>query len=331
MNPLDTIGRSLAADMDRYQALFDGALQSGNPLLDAALRHIAGRQGKRMRPMLVLLAARYAGRVTRAALHAAVALELLHTASLVHDDVVDESDMRRGGKSVNALWGNKVAVLVGDFLLSKAMDHSRRSGSMDVVERMARLGQRLTDGELQQLDLTRHEVFNEAHYFEVVDKKTGSLFETCARLGAMLGADGGGGDGKARQAVEEMAQFGAAVGRCFQLRDDLFDYDTDNRTGKPTGNDMKEGKLTLPLLHVLARGATEDDVATALAVRRQEASDDDIRRMVRLAVDGGGVDYCRRRMRSIVDEAVRGLDPGAPAEVVGMLTLYAHYVEGRDV
>ncbi len=328
MDMLSIIRRPIEQDLVGYQTLFSGALRSDNALLQLALTHLSQRQGKRMRPMLTLLAARYAGGMSEDVLHTAVGLELLHTASLVHDDVVDESDRRRGQKSVNALMDNKRAVLVGDYLLSKAMMHATRSRSMEVMRRVALLGEELADGELLQLNLTEMADFSEEDYFRVIDKKTGSLFEACAYAGALLGSQLTGGSG---DAVEVMSQFGKLVGRCFQLRDDIFDYDLENATGKPTGNDMREGKITLPLIYALTHGALEADRQTALAVRRGEAQEADMVRLTRLAHDLGGVDYAHRLMLRIADEAIACLSHvQAPAEVVEALTAYAHFVVGRS-
>ncbi len=328
MTPLDIIRRPIEQDLEAYEALFREALHTGNPLLNVALTHLAKRQGKRMRPILVMLAARYAGAVDERVLHAAVAMEMLHTASLVHDDVLDESDMRRGQASVNALWGNQVAVLVGDYLLSKAVWHGTQTGSICVMQLISRLSQDLADGELLQLDLTGRSTFEEEPYYQVIDRKTAALFRTCAMLGAILGAA----DGETSSAVGQMERYGLLLGRSFQIRDDIFDFDLENHTGKPTGNDMREGKLTLPLLYVLQQGATDADRATALRVRRGEASAEEMARLVQLAHEGGGIAYAHEQMNRLADEAVGQLQNVLAAQdVAEALRTYAHYVVGRDV
>lgn len=326
MTPLELIMHPVERDLEQYQILFNDSLHSGNPLLDMALEHLAKRQGKRMRPILVMLAARYAGRVTREVLHAAVGLELLHTASLVHDDIVDESDMRRGQASVNALWGAQAAVLVGDYLFSKSMRHCVSSGNLGVMELVSKLGQDLADGELLQLDLTRRDTFSDEPYYSVVDRKTAALFYTSARTGAMLGSNG-----EDDKAVEEISRYAFLLGRAFQLRDDIFDYDEQNQSGKPTGNDLREGKLTLPLLYALREAGTPDDRAMALRVRRGEATDAEIRHMVRLAHEGGGIAYATQEMNCLADEALAQLDAHrASADVADALRAYAHFVVGRE-
>ncbi|MCD8265600.1 MAG: polyprenyl synthetase family protein [Prevotellaceae bacterium] len=241
---LASISQPVSTELQRYQCLLSATLQHDNALLHAALEHLLQRKGKGMRPILVLLSAKYAGKVNDRVLNAAVALELLHTASLVHDDIIDESDQRRGQQSVNALFGNKVAVLVGDFLFSRALTHACLCACPEFSDWLACLGQTLSDGELRQLARTGSTDFSEEAYYDVIEKKTASLFSLCAKAGAHLA-------GGSSEDVRSMELFGKYVGVCFQLKDDIFDYDTQNATGKPTGNDMKEGKLTLPVIHSL--------------------------------------------------------------------------------
>ena len=273
MDALKKIQEPVRRDLERFNEMFKATLTTSNPLLNIALEHIVKRQGKQMRPLLTLLSARLFANAHQAlpdsVLHTAISLELLHTASLVHDDVVDESDMRRGQKSVNSLLSSKSAVLVGDFLLSKSIEHASVIGDIVIPKRVAELGKMLVDGELLQLANVDSESMEESAYYDVIRKKTASLFATCAQLGAMLaGADDG--------SVELMKRFGMLLGICFQLRDDLFDYDKANNTGKPVGNDMKEGKLTLPVIHALLKTGDEAMRALSLKVRRGEASDEEI-------------------------------------------------------
>lgn len=329
MDALSQILQPVEGDMQRYIQLFNSSLQSSNPLLNLALSHLTKRQGKRMRPVLTLLASRYVGLPTEASFHAAVCFELLHTASLVHDDVVDESNLRRGQPSVNSLLGNKEAVLVGDFLLSKAMEHTALTGNMEVVRMMATLGQTLADGELLQLDLTQQSALDIAQYFHVIDGKTASLFVACAQAGALL-ADAE--EAERREAAQTLAAFAQRVGRVFQLRDDIFDYDTDNQAGKPVGNDLGEGKLTLPLLYALEHAGTEADRGIALRVRKGEATQAEIDRMVKLAHEGGGIAYAQSLMQQLTDEAIALLDKAkAPTDVVDALSAYARFVAGRKL
>lgn len=325
MDKLTEIRRPIEAELKAYRNLFEETLQTENPILQVALSHLLQRQGKMMRPILVMLAARMAGRVGESVLHAAVALELLHTASLVHDDVVDESDRRRGQKSVNALLDNRAAVLVGDFLLSKALYHAAQTGSQRVVTWVAELGQTLSDGELLQLANLDKTTFAEEDYYEVIRKKTASLFETCARTGALL-ADGG------EELVERMGGFGLSVGICFQMRDDLLDYENQYDTGKPSGNDMKEGKLTLPVLHALLASGDETMKSVALKVRKGEATDEEIAGLVHFTHRQGGIAYTEKMMDQTVDEALKLVgNGGGERAIVDALNLYAAFVAGRNL
>lgn len=325
MDKLTEIRHPIEVELKAYRTLFEQTLRTDNPLLQLALNHLLQRQGKMMRPIMVLLAARMAGQVNEAVLHAAVALELLHTASLVHDDVVDESDRRRGQKSVNALLSNQAAVLVGDFLLSKALYHAAQTESGRVVTWVAELGQTLSDGELLQLaNLDKTEI-SEENYFEVIQKKTASLFETCAKAGALLA----GGD---EEDVRKMAQFGDGVGLCFQMRDDLLDYDNQHDTGKPSGNDMKEGKLTLPVIHALLSSDDKDMYALAIKVRKGYATDKEIAQLVAFAHAQNGLLYTEKYMDKIGRSSLQLLSykKDSDPDISESLFAYVRFVVGRD-
>lgn len=325
MDKLAEIRRPIEAELKEYRAIFEQTLKHDNPLLRVALEHLLNRQGKMMRPMLVLLAAKFVGEVNERVLHAAVSLELLHTASLVHDDVVDESDRRRGQKSVNALLDNKAAVLVGDFLLSKALYHAAATGSNRVVTWVSELGQTLADGELLQLANLDISDISEENYFEVISKKTASLFATCAKAGALLA---GGGE----EVVSGLEDFGQKVGICFQMRDDLLDIDNQHDTGKPAGNDMKEGKLTLPVIHALLKTGDEAMRALALKVRRGEASDEEINSLVRFTIDNEGLSYTEKILDKIACGSTQAIRLSERNSIVAEALLkFVSFVVGRDV
>ena len=320
---LDSIRKPIQMELESYQQLFRSALQSDNILLSAALEHLTRRLGKMMRPTLVLLCAREAGNITEEVIHAAAGLEMLHTASLVHDDVVDESDMRRGQRSVNALFDNKAAVLVGDFVTSKALSEVALTHSLDAVERMAWLGQTLADGELQQLSNTQRSTFSQDAYYEVISKKTAALFSTCARLGACLG-------GADDATAERLERFGHLVGLCFQLRDDSFDFDESLNVGKPKGNDLQEGKLTLPVLHALD-GCDDYHRRLALKVRAHEASRLEIQELVDFTIQRGGLKFAEAEMQRLRAEALDLLHDLHDREVAKALALYLEYVVKRKL
>ena len=244
MDKLTAIRRPVEQELTAYKELFDAALAHEDDFLGQALDYVRRRQGKMMRPLLVVLMAKELGKVSVNSLRSAVTLELLHTASLVHDDVVDESGERRGQRSVNAVYDNKVAVLVGDYLLSTSLLQAAQTSNIHVVEIISRLGGTLSEGEVYQLANIRKEHISEEAYFHIIYHKTAALFAACAELGAI--SAGGSADYVARA-----KRFGELVGLCFQIRDDIFDYYEDSKIGKPTGNDMLEGKLTLPVIYAI--------------------------------------------------------------------------------
>ena len=284
MNSLEDLQKPVADFLEQYKEQFVATLQSENALLQQALNHLLQKKGKLVRPTLVFLSASLFGKVNQKVYDVALALELLHTASLVHDDVVDESDRRRGQASVNALMTNQIAVLVGDFVLSRALHHAAQTGDAKVVDVVANLGETLADGELLQLANLDTEKLDEASYYMVIRKKTSSLFAVAAQLGVLV-------SGGSEEQAERMRRFGHLVGTCFQLKDDIFDYDSKTDVGKPAGNDMKEGKLTLPVIHVVNKTQNEDMLAKALKVRRGEATKQDIEELVEFTVVQGGIEY----------------------------------------
>ncbi|MCI6208704.1 MAG: polyprenyl synthetase family protein [Prevotella sp.] len=301
MDYLSTIKQPIEAELTGFIELFNSSLSHEDGMLGSALEHIRKRAGKRMRPMLILLMAKNFGQVTEVTQHAAVGLELLHTASLVHDDVVDESRERRGQASVNATYDNKVAVLVGDYILSTALLHVAHTGSQQIVAYLAELGRTLSNGEILQLTNIGRKDISEDVYYDVIKQKTAALFEACCAMGALSA-------GASDDAIVKAKKFGQNLGVIFQIRDDIFDYYDSPQIGKPTGNDMAEGKLTLPVIYAL--NSTRDEAMTALAfkVKDHAATQDEIARLVAFAKEKGGIDYAERRMEELHAEAVALLD-----------------------
>lgn len=322
MDVLAQIRKPIEAELESFKDLFDFTLQHRNPLLETALRHVLGRKGKMMRPILLFLSAKKCGTVTDQALHAAVSLEMLHTASLVHDDVVDESEKRRGQKSVNALLDNKAAVLVGDYMLSTSLKHAALTGNIRVVELVSWLGLVLSDGELQQLANTESDEISEEQYFEVIRKKTASLFAVSAQIGALLA-------GGTEDQVERARLFGEYIGVCFQIRDDIFDYFSEEEVGKPTGNDMKEGKLTLPVIYAVMRPGAEKWKELAYKVRSRKADSEEIAALVEFTKASGGIDYARRKMDQIRQTALDLIGSEGDDSVNEALRLYLDFVLKR--
>lgn len=325
LTSLEIIQQPIKTELEQFNALFTSSLSIGNGMLKTALDYVIRRKGKQMRPILMLLAGKACGEVSLKCLHAACALEMLHTASLVHDDVVDESPLRRGVPSMNAFLSNQAAVLVGDFLLSKALEHSVMTRNQRVMKVVAQLGQTLAQGELEQLDNLSSEDFGEASYYDVIRKKTASLFSACAELGAML-CGGSKGD------VVRFKGLGTLVGICFQLRDDILDYIAgdgvgENTLGKPVGQDLREGKLTLPVLHLAQ--AHPEYREKLLTIRKGMASDDDIREIVRLTVENDGIVYAEKTMGDFCNMTMGLLTDVQNAEVRKSLNEYVSFVAGR--
>lgn len=323
MDKLAEIRRPIVQELADYQELFRGLFATDDALLAEALNHVRQRSGKMMRPMLVLLMAKAFDGVTKKSHQCSAVLELLHTASLLHDDVVDESDERRGQPSLNAVQGNRVAILVGDFMLSCALHVAALTGDLSVVDFVANLGATLSAGEVKQIENTRSNKYDEDAYFHVIKNKTASLFATCARFGAMTG-------NASPEMLEKAVRVGELIGICFQIRDDIFDYYDDGKIGKPTGNDMAEGKLTLPALYALQHTDDADLHARAAHVKAGTATTDDIAALVDFTKRAGGIDYARDRMLAFHAEAADILATHFHGEVGDALRAYLDYTVERD-
>ena len=324
MDYLSLIKKPIERELQDFISMFNESLYHDDGMLSQALLHIRNRAGKRMRPMLILLMAKNFGVVTNTTQCAAVGLELLHTASLVHDDVVDESSERRGQASVNAVYNNKVAVLVGDYILSTALLYVSRTHSEQIVQYLARLGQTLSDGEILQLSNIQNHDLSEDVYYEVIKQKTAALFEACAAMGA-LSANAG------EEAVDAAKKFGQNLGIIFQIRDDIFDYFDSPDIGKPTGNDMAEGKLTLPVIYAINSTGDEEMKSLALKVKDHTVSKDEIARLVDFTKLHGGIDYAEKRMNDFHKEALSFLDDYvADVDIRASLSAYLDFIILRD-
>jgi len=324
MDYLKLIKQPIDADLNEFIGLFNGALTHTDPLLSQVLNHISQRGGKRMRPILMLLLAKNYGGVSKTTLNSAVGLELLHTASLVHDDVVDESSERRGQASVNATYNNKVAVLVGDYLLSTALLHVAYTSNDTIIQNLAELGRTLARGEILQLSNIQNTEISEAVYYEVIKMKTAALFESCASIGALSA-------GALPDEVEKARVFGQNLGIIFQIRDDIFDYYESKEIGKPTGNDMAEGKLTLPVIYALNNSSLESMQTLARKVKAGTVNADEIAVLVDFAKQQGGIGYAEKRMseysllcKQYIDESVK------EKAIREALTAYVDYVVQRN-
>ena len=325
MDYLSVIKKPITEELNHFIDLFNTSLEHQDGLLSQVLMFIKQRSGKRMRPMLMLLIAKAFGCVSEVTQHAAIGLELLHTASLVHDDVVDESGERRGQASVNAFYDNKVAVLVGDYILSTALLHVSYTSSDRIVSGLAELGRTLSDGEILQLENISNQTISEEAYYEVIKRKTAALFEACTEIGALS-------VGASKDDVEQARLFGLHLGMAFQIRDDIFDYYESNDIGKPTGNDMAEGKLTLPVIHAVLstdNGAMKD---LALKVRKGEVTPEEVAQLVAFTKENGGIEYAEAKMREFKNKAIGFIEEKIQdADIKQALNAYLDYVRERKL
>lgn len=324
MDYLSQIKQPIERELVDFVNLFNESLTHQDGLLGNVLDHIRQRGGKRMRPLLILLTASNYGQVNMVTQNSALGLELLHTASLVHDDVVDESNERRGQASVNATYDNKVAVLIGDYLLSTALLKVSLTGNQRIVQLLSELGRTLSAGEILQLSNIQSNQFSEEVYYQIISNKTAALFEACAKLGAIS-------VGASDEEIDASAKFGQNVGLIFQIRDDIFDYFDSKVIGKPTGNDMIEGKLTLPVLYALNHTHLESMLNLARKVKAGTANTDEIAVLVEFTKEQGGIQYAERKMDEIGDLCLQYIDLHVKKKAIkDALTAYLKYVIQRN-
>ena len=320
---LNTITRPIEKEMAMFNSYFESQFKSDLPLLDSALRYVNEGTGKKMRPILLLLVAKYLGNLNIKMLASASAMEMLHTASLLHDDVIDESDTRRGRPSVNIAYNNSIAVLVGDYILSQSLNNAATTRDYRIVEELSILGKALTRGELMQLDLQRNGSYSEENYISVIKYKTASLFVCCCAC-AVYSADAD------TEMLERFKKFGENIGICFQIKDDLFDYYS-NDVGKPTGSDMREGKITLPALYVLENSNNPVlEPIRAKLTASQFLDENEIGQLIRISIEEGGIGYAENMIERYRSEALALLPDDISDELREALTAYIDYVIKRD-
>lgn len=308
MSRLSEIKEPIQLHLDIFEKKFRASMKSNVPLLDIITRYILKRKGKQMRPMFVFLAADVNGEVGDSTYVAASLIELLHTATLVHDDVVDDSNERRGFFSINALWKNKVAVLVGDYLLSRGLLLSLENNEFQLLRIVSEATREMSEGELLQIEKARKLDVDEEVYFEIIRKKTASLIASCCASGASS-------VGASEATVMKMKQFGEKVGIAFQIKDDLFDYESSNKTGKPNGIDIKEQKMTLPLIYLLNQSGRGDKRKVVNIIKNHNTNPEKVRQVIDMVNNSGGIAYARQKMKEYHDEALAILDefPDCPS------------------
>lgn len=255
------------------------------------------KKGKQIRPLMVILSAKLLGDVDEKVIKGAVAVELLHNASLIHDDVVDDTRMRRDALTINGIWDNHLAVLIGDFFLSNSLILAAETADIRIVESIASLGRLLSIGELDEIYNARYNHLDEEVYFNIIYRKTASLFVSCAEVGAFAAGE------TDPERLEALREFARLLGLCFQIKDDIFDYFSDSAIGKPTGNDLREGKITLPLLHVLENGMGEEHGRMVELAKKELLEPEEISALIDYAVANGGIEYARGKMEELRDRA----------------------------
>ena len=323
MSTVKEITAPVAQEMRDFEGHFKAAMKSSTPLLDKITHYIIKRKGKQMRPLFVFLSAQANGGVQENTHVAASLIELLHTATLVHDDVVDDANMRRGFFSINALWKNKIAVLVGDYLLSQGLLMSVENKQFQLLHIVSTAVREMSEGELLQIEKARRLDIDEAIYYQIIKQKTASLIAACCASGV---ASTGAGEDQ----VEHMRMFGEKVGMAFQIKDDLFDYGAGKNIGKPTGIDIKEKKMTLPLIHALNSASRSDKRRVIRTIKNHSEDPKRVREVVDFVLGTDGIAYSRDRMYAYRDEALTLLAdlPDTPARAA--LEQLVHYTIERE-
>jgi len=322
MGELRNIEEPVAKELKLFETEFAASLRSATPYLQKAIDVILQNNGKHIRPLLVLLTAKACGNATKQSADAAVLLELLHTATLIHDDVVDETKQRRGAPSLNAIFDNRIAVLVGDYVLSTALVRSIQTGDMRIVNIISRLGRELSEGELKQLEVAEEIILDERAYLDVIRKKTATLLSACTEMGA-ISSDA------SDEIINLCQEFGEYMGYCFQIKDDIFDYDLGSDIGKPTGNDIKEGKVTLPLLYALATGKKESVEKARQIIENKDFTGENIQFLISFAKESGGIEYAEKRMKEYHTKVIDLLNKLPESEARNSLHQLADYIINR--
>jgi len=319
---LKEIREPVERELDQFRDYFRESMRSDHMLLDKITQYVLRQKGKQIRPTLVLLSAKQFGDVTETSFRAAALVELLHTATLVHDDVVDDAETRRGMLSINALWKNKIGVLLGDFLLSRGLLLSLDHHDYDMLHTLSDAVRRMSEGELLQIEKSRFLDIDEDTYFQIISDKTASLIAACTKAGALSATDD-------ESDVERMRVFGEKLGLAFQIRDDLFDYSMQD-AGKPIGIDLQEKKLTLPIIVALRESSSSAQKLIMKIIKKDEKSRSDLRTVASFVADHGGIEYARTKMNDLAAEARETLLDSPPSETRSALIGLTEYTVQRN-
>lgn len=323
MIKLSDIKQSIDAELTQLNIIINDTLRSDNPLMNTIVSNYLKTKGKQLRPILVLLSGRLFGGINKQVITAGAAIEMLHNASLIHDDVIDQSKTRRGVDTINGVWENHVAVLVGDFFVSRALVCAVETGDNNILKVLASLGADLSLGEIDQFDTARHHTINEDAYFNIIGKKTASLFTSCVEVGGLAA-------GARPEQLKSIKEYARLLGLCFQIKDDTFDYFHDPVVGKPTGNDLREGKVTLPLIYALSQrhNAKREEMMQILV--KGNYSTGEIEKLVEWAKACGGIEYANLKMRELCNKAESLLDEYGDNDDTRALKAIFHYIIDRN-
>ncbi len=317
------IEKPVVEEFKRFNEEFAASLRSETHQLQEAIDKILHTSGKHIRPLLVLLTAKACGMVTDHTINAAVFLELLHTATIIHDDVIDETKQRRGVPSLNAIFDNRISVLVGDYVLSTALIRSIQTGNLQIINIVSNLGRDLSEGEIKQLETAEETILDEACYMQVIKKKTATLLSSCMEIGALSA-------GASPELTAKCREAGEYLGYCFQIKDDIFDYYKEANIGKPTGNDIREGKVTLPLLYALEQGRSEGAASFLKIIHDKNFSAANVDALIEFAKANGGIEYAESRMNTYHDKAVEQLMQLPESDARDGLLALADYIVTRQ-
>ena len=323
MSILTEIRKPVGKEMDEFESYFSKTMKSDIPLLKIILNYILRRKGKQMRPLLVFLTAGLNGKISEPTYVAATLIELLHTASLVHDDVVDDAHERRGFLSINALWNSKIAVLVGDYMLSLGLLVCVEKARYDMLEIVSEAVQSMAEGELLQIQKARRMNIKEEDYFKIITSKTAALLSACTATGARSVTED-------TDTIQAMKDLGENIGIAFQIRDDLLDYEANGLTGKIAGNDIKESKITLPLIHALENASNSRKRHVLSIVKSSKKTKEEINEVIEFVTASGGPEYAESKMNLYRDKALAILDSYPESEVKESLKRFVNYTTSRN-
>ena len=323
MSNLSHIIQPVEQEMKAFIELYKNSLKGHSADFQSIIDYISEVDGKKIRPLLLLLTAKTCGDINYNALNYALVLELLHNATLIHDDVVDETKERRGHLSINAKYGNKTAVLVGDYILSIAIMKAITVQNLQILEIISTLAINLIEGELRQLTISKGAIINENHYFDVIKKKTAILFSSCTEMGALsVNAE--------EEKVKKLRLFGEYLGICFQIKDDLFDYFEQGEIGKPTGNDIREGKITLPLIYALTHVNEKENKPMLEIIKNNDFTEENIALLINFAKNNGGTDYAQKKMTEYKQKAADLIENFPTSEAKNSLLELVDFIIERN-